>query len=244
MSKDKALAVKKSTGLVFQDLQNEFSESIQVRRDLLEVPRLKLNNAMSQAVNAGLAQVGDFSCLSRGKNYGKEVTIIPLIIKESASFLDKETSEVVCSTHDLVKNLNGFNCNQCPHKAYWNDWGTKKEPKVPKCKASIDMIVLIEGDSDPVELNFRKNNHKAGRALLNLIVNDPKKIPFGRKYKLHSQQVPNGKFLYQIVNPSKIEISEISADSLSSIVKIARNLLEKKKVNKIVMEVENEDAPY
>lgn len=243
MSKEKALVQKEPANLQIANLQQEFAGAVNVRSSLLKIPYLKLNNAMSDAVGGELGKVGEFACMTRGINYGPTVTIIPLVVFESASLLEKDTGAILCSSQDLVTNRDGVPCAQCPMGEYWNDWGTKKERKVPKCKAAINMIVVTPvnlSSEGRMMLSFRKTSHPAGRALLNLIASDPLKIPFGTKYTITSNSQYNAekKKTYHVIDSAKIVKTPLNEEELQKVIPIARQTLEMKRAGRIVEDEE------
>lgn len=220
------------------DMATSFGPMIRVRRELLRIPRLKLTQAMSKANNAGLARPGEFVSDVKGKAYGTEIEIIPVLISESASLMSKEAAQVVCSTRDLIKNLNGEPCSKCPHGEYWNDWGTKDQKKTPGCKHSIDMIVLLKGDPIPAEINFRKNNQKAGKALINFIANDFKRVPFASKYKLRSSPKTSGQYNFFAID-EYIEKTVLSDAEIKEIIPSVRKILDMEKSGSLEREAED-----
>lgn len=226
-----------------KDLQSEFSEAITIRKDLIKIPRLKLDNALSNAVQGGISKSGDFSCAVRGITYGPKVTIIPLVISESASLLDKHSGDVLCSSDDLIRNRKGEFCKQCPFDSYWNDWGTKEERKTPNCKNSIDMIVIVNpfAEITIMQLSFRKNNFKAGKALVNLIGGDPRHLPFGRKYVLSSKEETTNKKQYYVIDPNKIQGINLTDEELSKVIPAAREILNLKKSGRVEITHEADD---
>lgn len=238
----------KSAALAIQNLQNEFAGCIDVRPEMIKLPRLKLDNPLSDAVKGGLSKPGDFSCFIRGTNYGNTVTIIPLIISQSASYLDKDTSALICSSADLLVNRSGQPCKKCPYNEYWNGWGTKENPKTPKCKSSLDMVVMVNPFEEKtiMGLSFRKSNYKAGKALFNLLLGDPRKIPFGRKYTITSKMETMKRgvqtYEYFVVNPNKIIAQALTDEELQVVLPVAREMLTLRNSGKIQHEVENDDA--
>lgn len=231
---------------VVHNLQNEFAGCIDVLPELVKLPRLKLDNPLSDAVKGGLSKPGEFSCFIRGINYGDTVTIVPLIISQSASYLDKDTSALICSSSDMMVNRNGQPCKQCPYGEYWNDWGNKDSPKTPKCKSSLDMVVMV----NPLEaktimgFSFRKSNYKAGKSLFNLVLGDPRKIPFGRKYtitsKMENLKKGNKDYEYFVVHPHKIIAQALTDEELKMVIPVAREMLNLRNSGKIHHEVDNE----
>jgi len=244
-----AVAVKQESSMQLASLQSEFSSALNVRTDLLKIPYLRLTHGTSEDFKAGVSGLGDFSCGLRAKNYGKEVTIIPLFVSESASLLfspknpptiisDEErkisvNGDVLCSSQDLIHNKDGILCKNCPYGEYHADWGTKSEKRTPKCKQSIDVICLVDGEIKSVMINFRKSNYSAGRSLVNLISNDPRMIPFGSKYTLKSKvTISKDKEEYMMISEA-ITRTILTDEEVSNIIPIARQILNAKKAGKI-----------
>lgn len=221
-------------------LQNEFAGSFNVRTELLKIPYLRLTHGTSEAFKAGLSKDGEFSCSLRSKNYGDKVTIIPLYVSESASLLfspkfppkniseeerkNSNNGDVICSSADLFINKNGVPCKNCPYGEYHADWGPKNNSTPPKCKQSIDVICLVDGEDKSVMLNFRKSNYSAGKALVNLIANDSRKIQFGSKYTLTSKIKPSDDGDYWIIS-EVITQTPLNAEEFNSVIPLARSIV-------------------
>lgn len=245
--KNNELAIKEKNNLPSIDvksLMNEFQDSVNVRESLVKIPQLKLDQALSESVKGKISQPGEFSCFTRGIAFGPEVNIIPLMISESASLLSAPpVTEIVCSSRNLVTNQDGIPCMKCPHNAYWNDWGTKENPKLPACKSSIDVIVIVDPfkTHQIMQLSFRKSNYKAGKTLVNLIKGDPRKIPFGRIYTLFSKEATSKSQEYFIINSKKIAMRNLNDNEIEEIIPSARALLKSKRENQVVIEVGHDD---
>lgn len=217
------LALSADTVSGLQDLRKEVGSLIHVRREMLKVARIKLTQKMSKATDGGLAKPGEFSCDVKGLNFGTTLEIIPIMVNESASFMDKETSQVICSTDNLVTSRNGNNCqHSCPYNEYWNDWGTSDAKKVPACKHALDFMVLIPGDSNPYEMNFRKSNSKAGKAILNLMAYDKYGVPFGSVYKMKSVPKTKDNYSYSAIDENSIEKRQLTNEEIRSIMPIVK----------------------
>ena len=223
------------------------SQLIKVRESLLKANRLKLTNAMSKAFKSRLAEEGDFVIETREQNFGKEVTIIPIMISESASLLDKQTSNVVCSSNNLITNTHGEPCKQCPYNEYWNDWGTAEAKKTPGCKTSIDVLCIPVFGGEPqagqvVEMNFRKNNTKAGKSIINLMANDPRKIPFASKYTLKSFLKTQEQYTFYAIHED-VKRTPVSNEDLAKILPTVKRVIDAEKKGEIEREVESDALP-
>lgn len=252
MSK-KEITTTNTTAVALKELASEFSGAVTVRQELIKVSRLKLNQKMSAAVSDGLGKEGDFTIPVESKNYGNKITIIPLVVSESASLLfnvnnhptiwndndsDKYVDgQVLCSSFDLIQNTNGDFCNRCPYGDYFNDWGTPEKRRKPKCRTSIDVVCLVDGEQSPVVLNFRSTSYPAGKSLINFIVKDPKGIPFANKYTLVSGPGVSNGFKHVKIEEGMVK-TPLTDEELSVVIPIARQVLNAKKKGSIVHESE------
>ena len=235
--KETAVAVTAGNDLAeFKELAGDMEGLVTVRSDLLKIPRLKLTQKMSN-VYGELAKEGDFASEVLGINYGDAVSIIPISVSESASLMDTEAATVVCYSRDLLKNTEGDLCTACPHKEYWNDWSTH----TPNCKLSIDVVCLVKTDAgishDPVEINFRKMNYKAGRSIINMIMRDKYGVPFGSSYKLVSKQATKDQYKFALIS-DVVEKTQLEAEEIKGIIPIAKNFLDMKKRGMVQVESE------
>lgn len=225
---------------VLDDFRSEFSDAIKVRKELLRIPRLKLVQTSSPAFKQRQAEEGEFFCEQSGELFGKEVTITPLIMSESSSFIAKD-GMLVCFSPDMITNKDGILCKNCPHGEYWNDWGTKESPKNPECKASIDVICLVNDNLMPHVFSFRKMSHKTGKVLFNMMAHDIKRIPFGSRYTIKSEKEKRENFEYMIVSKA-IKKEALAEDEILKIVPIARQMLDYKRKGAIEVEHDTEDS--
>lgn len=228
---------------------------VHVRQSILKVRRIKLCQKMSKAVDSGLGQAGDFLCENRETNYGPTLQIIPLMVTESSSLLFNKKSPprkmspvdaasekdgaVLCFTDNLVTNRNGQKCTECPFGEFWNDWGPKDAKRVPGCHLSLDLTVLVRGEEGAFvyEMNFRKNNHKAARKIVDLMANDPRKVPFGSYYTINSVFVPAEQAFHK-VDPDKVSKTALSVEEIKAIIPIVKELVARKKEGSVEVEPE------
>ncbi len=210
---------------------------IEVRKELITIPRLQLGQALSDGVQAGLGKAGEFLSKVKGKNYGATVKIIPILVSESAALLDKKTNKLICRSDNLSTNTDGVACTKCPHGQYWNDWSGDEGPQ---CRTSIDVVCIVNDEMEmPQVLSFRKTSYKAGKALLNLIMHDKFKVPFGSQYTLKSAAATKDDWKYFIIeeSPAKEQLTEAL---IKQVIPIAKQLLDMKKQGRIKHE---EEAP-
>lgn len=253
-TENKTAELTKPNDAFIATLASEFVGAVEVRSTLLKVPTLRLTQAMSDAAADELAKIGDFACTERKKNYGKTVTIIPLVISESASLLysknnppsnmmrEASDGDVLCRSNDLIKNMDGVMCKNCPYGEYYADWGNDVTKKTPKCKTSIDIVCLVDGEDDmkPVFFSLRKSSFKAGKALVNLVINDPLGIPFGAKYTLQSEDKTFDNYKYKIVSEA-IKVAPLTADQIKKIIPVAKKVLEAKKSKELHIDSDQND---
>lgn len=247
-TKQEVAVVSSQTELATIDGLSEMQGTVllSVRAKLLKTPRLKLTNDMSDAKKAGICDVGEFFLQATGEIFGPSITIIPLITKESASLLYNKNNpppntekmkngSIVCSTFDLIKNREGVLCTKCPYDSYWGDW----KNGAPRCKESIDVYAVEVNQLDkPFVFSFRKTSYPAGRELVNKIVNDPLKVPFGRAYTLSSVEGETDGQSYRKVSP-QIAIVQLSKEQIQVALFQAKRLFEM--FNKDMVEVESEE---
>lgn len=244
--KETALSTTQEAPLTLQELNSEFGDLsglVQVRREILKTPRLKLVQKMTKGIT-GLAVEGDFFCALNGTNYGKSVTIIPLFVKESAALMAEDSDIPICYSPDLIKNKDGILCQKCPHNCYWNDWGTPENKIVPECKTSIDVICLVGENKECMVMSFRKTSHPAGRALINFIANNKIPVPFSASYTLVSKpDSAKGKDFVKVSDT--IERHQLTESQIREIIPIAKRIKELEKAGALQMDaaLEEESSP-
>jgi hypothetical protein len=234
--------VRKEVGAVavpgLEELQKE-AGFIEVRQELMSIPRLQLGQAMSDTVQAGLGKVGEFVSKVKGKNYGSSVKIIPILVSESAALMEKGTKKLICKSNDTKTNTNGVPCVKCPHKQYWGNWDNGS----PECKTSIDVVCIVEDEFDmPQILSFRKTSFKAGKALLNLTKYDKYKVPFGSQYTIKSAVSTKDDHKFYVIEDSMTK-EQLTEQQLANILPMAKKLLDMKKQGRIKHEDEGAEEP-
>lgn len=243
---------KETTELVDVDSidTTQFEGMINVRKELLKVPRVKLTQGNSAELGSGLANIGEFSCYTRAKNFGKELTIIPLTISESATYFAEDMKTILCKSNDLITGTDEVKCKECPfgkEKAFWYflEKDCKKEEK-EKCYSSIDLTFACvennEIDEIPLILSFSKSNYKIGQDLLNNLYYHPKQIPFLYKYFLYSEKAPNAQFNYFVIK-KKPERLVLNKDEMNKIMKIALTVNKANKEGRLEKEENLTDIP-
>lgn len=230
-------------------LANDLGGLVQVRAELLKPLRLKLVQAMSQSQGT-LGNIGEFICESAGINFGDKITIIPLMIKESASLMysvnkpprTMPVGEVpddgtpICHTKDLIKNVNGILCKQCPYSECWSEW---IDDKAPQCKVSIDVFCIPEGTKSVMLLQLRKTSYAAGKDLVNKVVSSGA-APFLFKYTLASRLDTSDKYKYQIVDSAATVKQPLTKEELESYAGVIKDFLQKQKDKAIEYDVTEE----
>lgn len=243
MAKGKDVAVKEQiSGVVaaLNDLQMD-GGFVEVRKELIRIPRLQLGQALSDTVQAGLGKQGEFLSKVKGTNYGMSVKIIPILVSESAAFMPKGTKKLVCRSDNLITNTEGVPCKQCPHGQYWNSWDSNKG-EGPECRTSIDVVCIVNDEYDmPQVISFRKTSFKAGKALLNLIMHDKYRVPFGSQYELKSTMATKDEYKFFVIEDS-IQRTQLTEDQLGKIIPIAKQMLEMKKQGRLQHEDDDVDA--
>ena len=236
------------------ELANELGGLVQVRSNLLKPLKLKLLQQMSQA-NGGLGKPGDFVCEVSGANYGQSITIIPLMVKESASLMysvnqppravingqvnaeELTDGSPICYTKDLITNKDGDSCKQCPWGENWNDW---KDGKPPKCKLSIDLFCIAEGSNNVMMFQFMKTSYGAGKDLVNKIAQSGS-APFTFKYTLKSKDQTQDKYRFKVVDATAITKQQLTQDELNHYAGVIVDFLNKRKAQQIEYDVAEHD---
>lgn len=224
MSKDKQIVTKQENPLaVFNaddmaDLGSVMSTAIAVDSNMIKHPTLTLTQSLSSQFKAGKAPLGDFYCEMKSKNYGKSPILIPLSVRTTAGYYDKEKESLICSSADSKVNREGVKCVNCPHGegTYWNNWDAailkKHNLKKPRCTQAFDYYFLVkeeDGNIDPMPMkySFRSLSFKAGKSLYNKILMHPNQIPFFNGYILSVEKEPKGNFFIKEGGEKRVALS-------------------------------------
>ena len=213
---------------------------VTISQDVLKIPRIKLTQKMSNSCGT-LAKEGEFASEVLGVNYGGSITIIPIAINESASFMEEGKPSATCYSKNLLTNMDGVLCADCPHGCYYADW----DKGSPACKRSIDIVCIVQVDGvtdfNPIEMNFRKNNRAAGKAIANMIYQDKmqKRVQFSSAYTMTSKMDNKNGHDFAVVN-AVVNKEDVSREDMLKIIPIARNFSEMKKRGAVETEGDNE----
>jgi len=133
----------------------------------IELPLVRLVQPTSPQVSEGAAQPGDMWVTFYEKNLGQVTEFIPVFGRASASYFDEVEGvrRLICHSPDARTSREGHFCKQCPfgeEVAWWN-WRTVEGRRIPpRCKQSIDFIVLLPGLECPVMIQFASTSRRAG----------------------------------------------------------------------------------
>lgn len=247
MSKEKAVAVKTETSIMKESdlaaLAGFSQGAMQVRKELIVPPRLSLTQSLSKGFLDGKAKLGDFFCDLKAANYGQSPILIPILIRERASFFDKKIEKVVCSSENLVTNkVNGGKCSECHLDSFYGDWdeAKKKGLKNPNCLLSFEAFFLAKTDNGidlmPMLFSFRKTSYPSGRELIRKIMCHPHQIPFLFGYKF---TVAEGEKSSRYIK--SMEKVVLTKEEIDAIAPVARSLIELSKQNKVSIDVGIDD---
>lgn len=163
-----------------------------VRKEDLQLPRLKLLQALSPEVAAGKGQPGDIVNSLSDTNYGKELTFIPILSTYSRVWWEgkERDADILCSSDDglvpspRVENPPAETCAECPNSKFTEKAG-KELP--PACTEFYNFPVLAAG-KEPAGLAFSRSKITVAKKLMSKAVYAGKGMDlFALKFKLRSK---------------------------------------------------------
>jgi len=141
------------------------------RKDIL-IPRLQLLQALSPAVVAELAKAGTIHVGLSGVNYGKKVTITPILhFRSRIKWVPRdEGGGIECSSPDAKKPVSDVICAACGECEYkdWDDAAKTDKDKAPKCTLYENFLVLVGDATEPILLPMEKTKAKCAKKFFSM----------------------------------------------------------------------------
>lgn len=141
-----------------------------ITSDDLKTPFLRLSQDKTQEVLDGKIPMGVFFNTVTGKNYGPELTVIPILIGRGRMMFSafKDGGEMLCLSHNAVKAEapNGATkegkptdvCGDCEFGKWLGD-------DAPKCSEQGNYLVLVPGETFPAKLTFQRSSYPSHKKL-------------------------------------------------------------------------------
>lgn len=235
------------------DLSNQIGGLVQVRQSLLKPLVIKLNQSNSKMVTSETAKIGDFTCEVSGTNFGKTLSFIPIMVRESASLLYTDQKPPrnlpnnhgfrdgtpICYSKDLIRNKDGVLCKNCPYGEYWATWDKTPSGKSEhsKCHESIDIFCIPEGMNQVALLQMRKTSYRAGQDLVNKITRSGLP-PFLSKYTFKTKDEKNeSDKRYKAIDKDATTSEPLSKEELLKYSDTIREFLMAQKNNEVQYDV-------
>jgi len=157
-------------------------------KELLEIPRLKIAQALTEEVQEGEAKQGQIINSLTGEilaDKEKEVLFTPLIFGKSRIFFERPNG-VKCIAKNGMEGQGdpGGTCADCPYSKWTKD---EKDKNVQLCSELLNFVSII--NEVPIMVSFMKTGFKAGKKLYNLIASQAMKgnSPWFNKYSISTK---------------------------------------------------------
>ena len=151
----KELVEAKSTEVAAPINMSEWGDVVVESKDLI-LPKLLLQQALSEAVKARTANDGDYLNTLTGEAV-KEIQVLPFF----------------CSQHYIVDKFNGKKFEFFKRDPYIPGEFRQWEENTPEGRFKVthvyEFFCLVEGCGTPVIVPFKSTSHKAGQQLFNLM---------------------------------------------------------------------------
>lgn len=191
----------------------------QIGANDIQMPRLKLLQALSQAVSNDEAPAGVFFNSLTGENYGPAVSVVPVIGFKNRVYMEQGKG-LLCRSLDMIHGIGdpGIACADCTLK----DWPADRGAGGPKCRESRNWVGLLtaaigdkpvkKGQELPeltpldepafIVIQFMSMASMAARKLnglyLNSKITNPNAQWFDYVFKLTSTQTKNDKGTFYV----------------------------------------------
>lgn len=165
-------------------VMSEYQGTLQLRREDVDMPRLRLMQAMSESVQNNEAKIGQYMVTGFEKPFN-EITVVPMLWTHRQELRDGDFN-VLCSSPNGEFGVGnpGGQCQGCP----MNVWGGNKQP--PACTFFYSYVFYVKETDSLALFDFKKGSVAAGRKMNTSTATNG---GLGRvAFKLSSQKV-NGK---------------------------------------------------
>lgn len=157
---DSLPATRRNTGLAGRGFEN-------LEKSDLLLPRIKLLQPLSPEIGDLNQEAGTIFLGLSNKNFGKKITIIPVLHFRSRIKWTPEDDGggIDCSSPDgraPRETKYAKNCASCSHQL-WNDNAKAKKDKAPKCTLYDNFLVLIDDSKEPVIIPMERSKAKVAK---------------------------------------------------------------------------------
>lgn len=211
----------------------------------LEIPQLRLLQALSKSCTDGNARPGQYENSLSGEIYDANFDVI--IIRKFQSAVYFKEKRMLCKSKDGVTSVSGNLCIKCPFGAYWGDW---VDDKPPACNKVVNFIVvpkasLDNGEFNPMIMSMMKDALKETRPVIKKMAYEKmvKKLPiYHQFYTIGCYKKDNPKGVY--FAPTFKNSTVLTADQLKAAKEISAFLASKKENIKLHDEEEAGEASF
>jgi len=160
-------------------------------RDLLEIPRLKIAQALTDEVQAGDAKQGQIINSLTGEvlaDKDEALVFTPLIFgKSRILFSGGSGVDCIAKNGQTGEGDPGGVCASCPYSKWTKNEKTGKNEQL--CSELLNFVSIV--DEKPIMISFMKSGFKAGKKLYNLIAAQAMqgKSPWFNKYSISAKFV-------------------------------------------------------
>ena len=211
MSKNTQVAVKEEAAISTQVVAPKGFDNFDM--DDLIVPRVRLLQALSEAVSAGSGRPGEFQDSLTGETIGTSLEVVLLNYKNGAVYF-KAGEGMVCKSNDGINNTKGQPCNACPFNEFWGAFHEDGTP--PACSGSKEFLIVkresLKETPYPMLLSFIKSSYPMGKKLISMARLTGEDI-YARSYVISSKQTKNNKGTFSVmeIKPgAKLSQEEVS----------------------------------
>lgn len=217
------IAIKQETALSTQTAPVGFDN---FEMDDLIIPRIRLLQALSQAVSDGKGKMGDIQDSLTEENLGQSIEIVLLNFKNSAVMF-KTGEGLVCKSNDGIIGKDGIECIHCPFGEYHGKFHDDGRP--PACAATKEFLVVkrssLSESPYPMLLSFLKTSYPLGKRLISMARLTGEDI-YNYSYILSSGIDKNKKGTFATFKISKKD--KLSQEEAQAAANVYRLLLNKK----------------
>lgn len=172
------------------------------QEDML-IPRLRLLQALSQAVSDGIGAAGQFQDSLTEEVLGDNVEIVLLGMRNGAAYFEPGQG-LVCKSVDGISSIRGDSCKDCPFGQYHREW---RDDKAPKCSSTKEFLCVTKDtvagkSSRPIAVSFMRSSFPIGKKLITMARLTGEDI-FANSYVIKSKKEKNDKGVFYKMDVSK-----------------------------------------
>lgn len=151
------------TGVSANTAMSIYSTSVEMEREDILIPRLRLAQGLTAEVQNGTAKPGMW--VMTGAEAQQDLTVVPIMFTKRRELTD-ENFTILCRSNDakVGEGDPGGVCSTCP-MSQWREGGKNGKNRPPECTFIYSYVVFVAEHNAPAILEFKRTGIQQGKLL-------------------------------------------------------------------------------